>query len=292
MSSAAYWECFSERLQYRGHSCCNLSYAKLSRLLPLHRPCHVTPPGGILHSFAEVLNASIDLILSNSLLKMPRNPTNIGQKRTPLGGGKRSRKRQCRLAAQARWKSKSDVLLSENKDLTSHVLRADGDAERSDYTNLNGLDGVQEPAGEQDNQSTARRKLRVMRDCVREAAGSDTKQRCILELSSLNKILAAVPCSFCGGLLAAVFGDKMGFSREIKVVCEVCGPFPSSPAFSFSHLFSTQTFFYILVDYHTYRSEHYIIRQQKRNKQVCVWGRVCVRVWVGCGWRGEGACVC
>ena len=177
---------------------------------------------------------------------MPINSATNGQKRTPLGGGKRSRKRQCRLAAQARWKSKSDVLPSENKDVTSHVLHAVGDTELSD-TNLAGQDCVQVPAGQQDNQSTARRKLQVMRDYVGEAADdtaddtdtdSDTTQRCILELSCLNAILSAVPCNACGGLLTAVFGDKMGFSREIKVVCEVCCPFHSPPSLCLTYLFS------------------------------------------------------
>ena len=159
--------------------------------------------------------------------KSPQNSSNSKSKRTPLGGGKRSRKRQCKDAAQARWQPKNaDQQLSEmqvDNVVSEHVLAAHGDATVSSRDDLHaGQDNVPLPDEQPDKQCTARRKLDLMRKYVGEADDTDNdKERCFMEMRSLQSPFSAVACSECGGSLTVAFGDKMGYSREIRLACEV-----------------------------------------------------------------------
>ena len=38
----------------------------------------------------------------------------------------------------------------------------------------------------------------------------------------LKSLFSAVACNECGGNLTVAFGEKMGYSREIRLACEVC----------------------------------------------------------------------
>ncbi|XP_070191535.1 uncharacterized protein [Littorina saxatilis] len=70
---------------------------------------------------------------------------------------------------------------------------------------------------------TARRKLDVMKDYVAAADETDSdKERCFIELKNLKSLFSAVACGECGGTLSVCFGDKMGYSREIRLACEDC----------------------------------------------------------------------
>ncbi|KAK7107180.1 hypothetical protein V1264_015140 [Littorina saxatilis] len=60
----------------------------------------------------------------------------------------------------------------------------------------------------------------VMKDYVAAADETDSdKERCLKNLKSL---FSAVACGECGGTLSVCFGDKMGYSREIRLACEDC----------------------------------------------------------------------
>ena len=161
--------------------------------------------------------------------KMPQDLSKSNSKRTPLGGGKRSRKQQCKLAAQIRWQCKSaDQQLSELQveNVSEHVLSAHGEATTSANSSSADLhaghDNVPLP-DEQDDQCTARRKLDLMRKYVGEADDTDSdKDRCFMEIRCLKSLFSAVACNECGGNLTVAFGEKMGYSREIRLACEVC----------------------------------------------------------------------
>lgn len=147
--------------------------------------------------------------------------------RTPLGGGKRTRRQQCKEAAKRRWQTKNAVksLLSISMigeaTVTEHTISASGDANISNDLLAGDNSGIVELPAEQ--QCTARRKLNVMKDYVAAADETDNdKERCFLELKSLKYLVSAVACCECGGTLTVGFGDKMGYSREIRLTCEVC----------------------------------------------------------------------
>ncbi|KAL8561274.1 hypothetical protein ACOMHN_047129 [Nucella lapillus] len=76
---------------------------------------------------------------------------------------------------------------------------------------------------QRDNLSTARRKLGIMQEYVDAAGDTDqNKERCFLELGSLKTLFSSVTCPRCDASLNIAFGDKMGFSREIRIACEDC----------------------------------------------------------------------
>ncbi|KAL8583880.1 hypothetical protein ACOMHN_009634 [Nucella lapillus] len=154
-------------------------------------------------------------------------------KKTPLGGGKRSRKQHCKKAIQARWKSKlADKQQAEStwtvgladSDIQVHTVCGSGDAVEgcSRNQNLDGQDNLMQPE-QRDNLSTARRKLGIMQEYVDAAGDTDqNKERCFLELGSLKKLFSSVTWPRCDASLNIAFGDKMGFSREIRIACEDC----------------------------------------------------------------------
>ncbi|KAL8568889.1 hypothetical protein ACOMHN_061465 [Nucella lapillus] len=62
-----------------------------------------------------------------------------------------------------------------------------------------------------------------MQEYVDAAGDTDqNKERCFLELGSLKKLFSSVTCPRCDASLNIAFGDKMGFSREIRIACEDC----------------------------------------------------------------------
>lgn len=153
--------------------------------------------------------------------------SSVKPKRTPLGGGKRSRRKHSRKAAQARWQTKDS---NQNIGSSKH-----GQAEVPRPENQNAEAGQQNPC-------TARRKLELMRRHLDVAdANIDTdKQRCFAELQTLQSLFSAVACSECGrpnaGSLEVAFGDKMGYSRQIRLVCQVC--MHSFSTYLLPHIFS------------------------------------------------------
>ncbi|KAL8596181.1 hypothetical protein ACOMHN_021221 [Nucella lapillus] len=162
-------------------------------------------------------------------------------KKTPLGGGKRSRKQHCKKAIQARWKSKhadkqqaestSTVGLAD-RDIQVHTVCGSGDAVGgcSRNRNLDGQDNLMQPE-QRDNLSTARRKLGIMQEYVDAAGDTDqNKERCFLELGSLKKLFSSVTCPRCDASLNIAFGDKMRFSREIRIACEVMKHLGATPS--------------------------------------------------------------
>ena len=74
--------------------------------------------------------------------------------------------------------------------------------------------------------STARKKLDLMRRQLGPTNDdTDTEQkRCFMELPSLQSLFTDVACGECGavGSLDVSFGEKMGYSRQIRLVCQVC----------------------------------------------------------------------
>ncbi|KAL8585931.1 hypothetical protein ACOMHN_061092 [Nucella lapillus] len=161
--------------------------------------------------------------------------------KTPLGGGKRPRKQHCKKAIQARWKSKladkqqaestSTVGLADS-DIQVHTVCGSGDAVGvcSRNQNLDGQDNLMQPE-QRDNLSTARRKLGIMQEYVDAAGDTDqNKERCFLELGSLKKLFSSVTCPRCDASLNIAFGDKMGFSREIRIACEVMKHLGATPS--------------------------------------------------------------
>ena len=157
--------------------------------------------------------------------KMDENQENklkTKTKRTPLGRGKRSRRQHCKKAIQARWQKKFErESCSESlttSDVQEHVLSTHGSA---------GTPRSFDPTANQNfvpvRDCTARRKLATMQnyiDAVEE--GDDDRERCFFELKCLKHMISKMACQECGGSLSARYGDKMGYSREIRISCEVC----------------------------------------------------------------------
>ena len=143
--------------------------------------------------------------------------------RTPLGGGKRSRKAHCRKAIESRWKkNKADKSLASSQlgETQTATLASSGDAE------ILSLGNLQAQAEQPNDPCTARKKLDLMKrhlGATHDAIDTD-QQRCFMELPSLQSLFADVACGECGavGSLDVSFGDKMGYSRQIRLVCQVC----------------------------------------------------------------------
>lgn len=151
-------------------------------------------------------------------------------KRTPLGGGKLSRKRQAQLAASTRWHSTSSGGKPEGSDSADSV----GPTKVTGMKIASGCADSESPqlmAGLQDQQnmpsSTSKRKI----DMLREQLGSadvidedETKQRCFVELQTLTNLFRTVACAECStvGDFDVCFGERMGYARQIKVRCLSC----------------------------------------------------------------------
>jgi len=143
------------------------------------------------------------------------------KKKCRLGFGKTSRRYQCTLAAQKRWKKANHVdersSLSTADDVHSteaeHVLATSGggDADTSRGNN-------NENAQPNNDQCAARRKMNFIKDHIAPTDNvSAEKERCFMEYGSLKSLMSTVACKQCGGYMEVSFGDKMGFSREIKL---------------------------------------------------------------------------
>lgn len=127
--------------------------------------------------------------------------------KTPLGGGKRSRRRQAKLATTARLENKKN-------DETANIPTA------------NSPKGAGEnfPNNQNKMKSAAKRKLNLLQDHLCADANIDeNKERCFIELKSLQMLLSSFDCQNCNstGTLSVSFGTKMGYSREIKITCLV-----------------------------------------------------------------------
>ena len=158
-------------------------------------------------------------IMEKSATKSPIS----SHKRTPLGGGKRSRKAHCRKAAESRWKKKKadeSLACSQLGESETHTLTIIGDAEILSSGNQ------QAPAEQPNDPCMAKKNLdRRRRHLGPTNDATDTEQkRCFLELPSLQSLFTDVACGECGavGSLDVSFGEKMGYSRQISLVCQVC----------------------------------------------------------------------
>ena len=115
--------------------------------------------------------------------------------RTPVGGGKRSRKGQCRKAAESRWKKKeadeslASSQLGETQKLKA-TLATSGDAE------IPSLGNLQAQAEQPIDLCTARKKLDVMKSFKRHLGPRNDdietdQQRCFMELPSFQSVFAS-----------------------------------------------------------------------------------------------------
>ena len=145
------------------------------------------------------------------------------RQRTPIGGGKRSRRAHCRKAAESRWKKKKadeNLACSQLGESETATLTISGDAEILSMGNL------QAQAEQPNYPCTARKKFDLMRRQLGPTNDDiDTEpKRCFMELSSLQSLFTDVVCGECGavGSLDVSFGEKMGYSRQIRLVCQVC----------------------------------------------------------------------
>ena len=133
------------------------------------------------------------------------------KKKTPLGGRKRRRKEHCKKMTQTRWQSSTEA----------------------------GQDHAEK--GQQNDQCAARRKLDLMHGFIDAADDTNNDmERCFMEFGCLKALLSVVTCQ-CGGNIHIQFCDKMGYSRQIRLACQVCN-------LSLSSLYSK----YI---YHVYEEE-------------------------------------
>lgn len=78
--------------------------------------------------------------------------------------------------------------------------------------------------GGQNEPSTSKRKLELLREHLGPAdqiEDGQTKERCFVEIQVLNTLFTCAECGSVGNF-DVCFGDKMGFSRQIKVICPSC----------------------------------------------------------------------
>ncbi|XP_070178777.1 uncharacterized protein [Littorina saxatilis] len=162
------------------------------------------------------------------------------QKRKPTkklwGGGKRSRRQHSKKAAQARWQSNDPdkhVLETEEQELEGfgvfeHTLFAHGDAEIPSCShNLQAGQNIVQN-GQPNEECSARKKMGLMKEYIDPANDNivaddtDSNERCFMDLGTLKGLFSAVACQECGGSLDVAFGDKMGYSREIRLACQSC----------------------------------------------------------------------
>ncbi|XP_025097592.1 uncharacterized protein LOC112565918 [Pomacea canaliculata] len=147
-------------------------------------------------------------------------PVKIKAKQKPYGTGKLSRKAHSKKAAAARWKKTQEPICGE-----SHVITDIESASVSD--NLTDLTESTSTDLNTSTASTSRRKLALLKEKIGttdELEDGNTRERCFIELKTLTDMFSFFPCPECcvTGSFEVSFGDKMGYSRQINIKCQIC----------------------------------------------------------------------
>ena len=123
-------------------------------------------------------------------------------------------------------------------DVQEHTVSNHGESE----TSATELQAGQQMAerDQQCDQCAARQKLRLMNNILRQEDNTKNEmERCFFEFGCLKTMVSVVACQHCGGSLHVQFGDKMGYSLQIRLACQVW------KLFHFSSVEFSQFFMYM-----------------------------------------------
>ncbi|KAL8619299.1 hypothetical protein ACOMHN_056943 [Nucella lapillus] len=119
--------------------------------------------------------------------------------------------------SQARWKSSKEEEQIGDVQEAEHVVFVQGNAVSNSK-----LQAGQDAENGQNEQCAAMRKIDLMNDFIDAAEDTNNDmERCFMEFGCLKALLSVVTCQ-CGGNLHIQFGDKMGYSRQLKLACQDC----------------------------------------------------------------------
>ncbi|KAL8571645.1 hypothetical protein ACOMHN_065400 [Nucella lapillus] len=120
--------------------------------------------------------------------------------------------------SQARWKSSKEEEQIGDVQEAENVVFVQGNAVSSNSK----LQAGQDAENGQNKQCAAMRKIDLMNDFIDAADDTNNDmERCFMEFGCLKALLSVVTCQ-CGGNLHIQFGDKMGYSRQLKLACQDC----------------------------------------------------------------------
>ncbi|KAL8615808.1 hypothetical protein ACOMHN_048516 [Nucella lapillus] len=118
---------------------------------------------------------------------------------------------------RARWKSSKEEEQIGDVQEAEHVVFVQGNAVSNSK-----LQAGQDAENGQNEQCAAMRKIDLMNDFIDAADDTNNDmERCFMEFGCLKALLSVVTCQ-CGGNLHIQFGDKMGYSRQLKLACQDC----------------------------------------------------------------------
>ena len=134
------------------------------------------------------------------------------------GHAKHTAEKQPKLVGR-RKKADESLACSQLGESETATLTINGDAEILRSGNQ------QAPAEQPNDPCMARKKIDRRRGHLGPTNdATDTEQkRCFVELASLQSLFTDVACGECGavGSLDVSFGEKMGYSSQIRLVCQV-----------------------------------------------------------------------